>query len=528
MDRSDRESLSAALLELEDEINWDAAGMLERATRIERQARQLGDDLLVARARLSQANLHMRAGDLAGAARRIWKVHQWAAEHEARQLTARTHLVWAGIHRHLGDVAQCLEHSILSVELLDDDATEHMRIWHRAKLADALSLAGSMDAARLRYRQAADLARRLRRPDLQLAVLNNYAYAEFAAGHHEEAQSVAAWLQRHAEAHGFELDAALLDTIGAIQIENRQYATAERTLLSCIDRHYDGNQDDADALAEYLLTLARAQRCLGAYGRAQRSLNASRRLCAERELGHVLVKVHQEQAELYAARGEFAEAFAAHKDFFAAHTEQHSLRRQAQARTRQAMFETAEARQEAERFREQARRDPLTGLRNRRFLNEQLPGLIESDPELTVAMVDLDHYKRINDRLSHEVGDRVLVQVARLLERAAEDITPDAFVVRMGGEEFLLALPQTPAGRATAALDELRQTIKGHDWEPLTAGLPVTVSIGVACVGDFVEPAQITLLSTADRHLYAAKHGGRDRVVSSVTDSGQGSRAPAA
>ncbi|GAA2650290.1 GGDEF domain-containing protein [Paractinoplanes durhamensis] len=520
--------LDAALLELEDAINWDAEAMLEQAGRLERDAQALGDELLVARARLSQANLHMRAGDLPGAARRIWKVHQWAVEHNARQLTARTHLVWANIHRHLGDAAQCLEHSILSVELLDDTATDHMRIWHLAKLADALSLAGSMDAARLRYRQAADLARRLKRPDLQLAVLNNFAYAEFAAGQHEMAQQVAARLQRHAAGHGFELDAALLDTIGAIQIENEQFAEAERTLLACLDNHHDGNQDDADALAEYLLTLARAQRGLGAYARAQRSLNASRRLCAERALGHVQVRLHQEQAELYAAQGEFAEAYAAHKEFFAAHTRQHSIQREAQARTRQAMFETAEARQEAERFREQARRDPLTGLRNRRFLNEQLPGLIESDPELTVAMIDLDHYKRINDQLSHDVGDLVLVQVARLLEKALAEMAPGGFVVRMGGEEFLLALPGTPIDRATAALDDLRRMIRGHEWAPLTAGLPVTVSIGVAGAGDAAKPTQAALLSIADSHLYAAKHGGRDRVVSSATGSGRNRRASAA
>ena len=91
----------------------------------------------------------------------------------------------------------------------------------------------------------------------------------------------------------------------------------------------------------------------------------------------MLVRVHQEQAELHAAREEFARAFAVHKVFFAAYNELHSLQREAQARTRQAMFETAEARQEAERFREQARRDPLTGLRNRRYVDEQLPALIE-------------------------------------------------------------------------------------------------------------------------------------------------------
>ncbi|MGX6603958.1 diguanylate cyclase [Micromonosporaceae bacterium Da 78-11] len=516
---STAERLSAALLEIEDQYNWDAAITLERSVELERQALVIGDELLAVRARLCQANMHMRSGDVAGAARRIWKVHQWAVDHDAKQLTARTHLVWANVHRHLGDAAQNLEHSVLAVELLDDTATRHMQVWHRAKLADALGLTGSMDAARLRYAQTEELAIELGQPQLLLGMLNNYAYTEYANGHHARAQEVARRLQGHADTYGYELDPAVLDTIGAIEIENGRFAAAEQTLLICIDRHGDGNQDDADALAEYHLTLTRAQRGLGAYDRAQRSLDSSRKLCLERELGEVLVRVHQEQAELHAARGEFAEAFAVHKIFFEAYNSLHSLQREAQARTRQAMFETTEARQDAERFREQARRDPLTGLRNRRYVDEQLPDLIESGDALTVAIVDLDHFKRINDQLSHDVGDQVLVLVAKLLETELAAVCGDGFVARMGGEEFLMVLPGTTLSRATAQVDGIRQAIAGYDWGDLTMGLPVTVSIGVACLTDAASPTQPSLLSTADKNLYAAKHGGRDRVVSGVCDT---------
>jgi diguanylate cyclase (GGDEF)-like protein len=513
---ADVDRLSTALLGLEDEINWDAAPMLELARLIEQEAEELGNDLLVARARLCQANLHMRDGDLAEAARRIWQVNRWAVEHDVPQLTARTHLVWANIHRHLGDAAQCLEHAVLCVELLDDTATDHMRIWHRVKLADALSETGSIDAARLRYQQAADLAARGNRPDLLFALLNNFAYAEFAAGNRERAHQVAARLQAHAAEHGFELDAATLDTIGAIQIEAGQFAEAEQTLLTGIDRHHRGHEDDADSLPEFLLTLARARRGLGEHSRAQRSLDESHRLCTERELGHVLVRVHQEQAELHAARGDFAAAFAAHKSFFAAYRGQQSLRRQAQARTRQVMFETAEAREQAELFREQARRDPLTGLHNRRYIDEELPDMITSDPELSLALVDVDHFKRINDQLSHGVGDQVLVQVAKLLDIELAAVAPTGFVARMGGEEFLVVLPATPVDEAAAQLDDIRRAIGRHDWQSLTAGMPVTVSIGVAGVGDALAPTPPALLSIADRNLYAAKHGGRDRVASAA------------
>ncbi|WP_240669775.1 tetratricopeptide repeat-containing diguanylate cyclase [Actinoplanes solisilvae] len=509
----DAQGLHAALLAMEDEIHWDPATMLARAERYERVARHLGDETLVARARLSQANMRMRAGEVADAAQLIWQIHQWAVDHDVRQLTARTHLVWSAIHRHLGDAAQSLEHAVRSVELLDDSATDHMRIWHLAKLADALAFAGSLLAARERFDQAERLTVELDRPDLRLFVLNNYAYSEHAAGNYELAEHTAARLRTLAATHGFELDSTVLDTIGAIELGNGHFAAAERTMLTCIAKYRSTARDDADALPEHLLNLARAQRGLGAYERAQHTLDESRRLCADRDLGHFLVQTHQEQAELHAARGEFAEAYEAHKMFFEAHQALRSRQQEAQARTRQALFETAEARQEAERFREQARRDPLTGLRNRRFIDEQLPRLIGADPDLTVALVDLDHFKQINDQLSHDVGDQVLVQVAKLLETELAAVSPEGFVARMGGEEFLLVVPGCPPSKACGKIDGIRRAVAAYDWAGITRGLRVSVSIGVAGVGEAETLSQPSLLSTADRHLYAAKHGGRDRVV---------------
>jgi len=519
------ERLSAALLAIEDQIVWDAGAMLESAIELERQAVELGDETLVARARLCQTNMMMRQGNVAGAARQIYELHEWAVERGESRLHARAHLVWASIHRLLGDAAKCLEHSVSSVELLDETATAHMQVWHRAKLADALGFADSMDAARQRYAQAEELAIALRQPRLMMSLLNNYAYTEHAAGNHAQAQAVAARLQAHAAAYGFELDPADLDTIGAIQVENGRYAEAERTMRACIERHNEGNHEDADALAEYLLTLARAQRGLGATDRAQLSLDMSRSLCDQRELHEVLVRVHQEQAELHAARGEFAAAFAVHKTFFAAHDNLHSLKREAQARTRQAMFETAEAREEAEHFREQARRDPLTGLRNRRYVDEVLPALLAAGGELTVAIVDLDHFKWINDRLSHDVGDQVLVLVAKLLETELAAVSPEGFIARMGGEEFLMVLPGVAVPEAAEHFDDIRRAVGSYAWSKITESLPVTISVGVAGRRESAAATQAAILAVADRNLYGAKRGGRDRVVAGAARPYRGSSA---
>jgi diguanylate cyclase (GGDEF)-like protein len=513
----DPDELSAALLAIEDNISWDPENDFRRSREIEQKALAIGDELLAARARLCQANMRLRAGDVASAARRIWKVHQWAAEHGAQQLRARTHLVWATIHRYLGDAAQCLEHSVQAVELLDDTATQHMRIWHRVKLADALALAGSYEAARGRYQQAEELAWKHGNLELALAVLNNYAYNELGSGNAAGAQLIVDRMRRQSEIAGRRIDPSKLDTIGAIEIGNGRYAEAEQTLELAIERYRLGEfNDNADSLPVFYLNLARAQRFLGAYDRAQHSIDQCRALSTERELADSLVRIEQEQAELHAARGEFAEAFAVHKKFFTAFNKLHSQQREAQARTRQAMFETTEARQEAERFREQARRDSLTGLRNRRYVDEELPALLDGDPALTVAIVDLDHFKQINDRLSHDVGDQVLIMVAKLMETELAAVSPDGFVARLGGEEFLMVMPATPVGRAVALLDGIRRAIGGYDWQDIARGLPVTVSIGVAGLADAESPTQAGLLSTADRNLYAAKHRGRDRVVSGV------------
>ena len=515
------ERLDAELLAIEDQFVWDVNATLEFATAIEQAAIAVGAEELAVRARLCQANMWMRQGDVAAAARRTWEIDRWASERELPILRARAQLVLASVHRHLGDPAASLEHSVRAVECLDDTATAYTMVWHRAKLAGALAEVGSMDAARTRFLQAEQLASAHGEHRLHMAVLNNYAYSEFIAGAHERAQRVAERLQAVAARHHFQLAPADLDTIGSIQIENGLFAEAEQTLLGGIVLHNQGHHEDVGALAEYLLTLAKARRGLGATDRAQEALDESRALCLERGLGQVLVRVHQEQAELHAARGELAEAFAQHKVFFAAYEELHSARREAQARTRQAMFETAEARQEAERFREQARRDPLTGLHNRRYVDEQLPVLIADPAPVVIAILDLDHFKRVNDQLSHHVGDQVLVTVARLLESQVASCAPAGFVARLGGEEFLIAVPGVGTAEAVTRMELVREAIRSHPWRELTADLPVTVSIGVAGTEDVAEPSQSALLSAADRNLYAAKQRGRDQVVSGVQHSGR-------
>jgi diguanylate cyclase (GGDEF)-like protein len=161
-----------------------------------------------------------------------------------------------------------------------------------------------------------------------------------------------------------------------------------------------------------------------------------------------------------------------------------------------------------ERLREQAERDWLTGLFNRRYLAgvlERVDGAAASAP-LSVAALDLDHFKSINDRFGHEVGDRVLARAARLLEAA---VRGSDVVARTGGEEFVVVMPDTAEADAIACAERLRTAIAGERWEAIAPGLAITASIGVVSAR---ATGADELVRLADRRLYAAKQAGRNRV----------------
>lgn len=156
--------------------------------------------------------------------------------------------------------------------------------------------------------------------------------------------------------------------------------------------------------------------------------------------------------------------------------------------------------------------DALTGLPNRRALEHQLAVLAKDARErgepLLVALVDIDHFKRVNDVEGHACGDEVLREVARRLRSA---VRPGQLLGRWGGEEFVALAPGLTGEQARRFAEQLR-TLVG--WEPVLLpgrpALPVTVSIGVAAA---VPGDESALLRLADAALYAAKDAGRDRVV---------------
>ncbi|MFI1988943.1 diguanylate cyclase [Actinoplanes sp. NPDC020271] len=239
----------------------------------------------------------------------------------------------------------------------------------------------------------------------------------------------------------------------------------------------------------------------------------------------MVMEILRELSEAYEQIGDFREALRCYRGFHDLERELHNQVAAAKARMAAHYFELDNARLEAENARleaelhrtsnmelaaanavwqRQATEDALTGLPNRRSVDERLPVLAAGAAPLAVAVADVDLFKQVNDRFGHPVGDEVLRRIAAIFLDGVRDTD---MVARLGGEEFLVALSGSGLGDARAACDLLRARVAAYPWEQVAEGLSVTISFGIA------EATGADLgMGLADQRLYEAKRAGRNRV----------------
>jgi diguanylate cyclase (GGDEF)-like protein len=286
-------------------------------------------------------------------------------------------------------------------------------------------------------------------------------------------------------------------------------------------------------------------------GQLRRAISEFRALLGDVEAardGLLLLDIHHVLYRAYKQLREFQEALEHHERYTAIEREQKSQQAQTRARILSAQLEldraqlearraTLEAEIERSRTREleaqavalrrqtealtrRADEDTLTGLWNRRHVEQELPRLMREaaarGEPVSVVFVDADHFKSINDRFGHLVGDQVLRSLADVLR---SHVRPTDVVARLGGEEFIVLLPGASDAAAVALGQRLCDAVRETDWGQMTPGHVPSVSVGVAATmpppatGRELERQVATLLGRADEALYAAKRAGRDRVV---------------
>ncbi|QJX09406.1 GGDEF domain-containing protein [Rhizobium brockwellii] len=240
------------------------------------------------------------------------------------------------------------------------------------------------------------------------------------------------------------------------------------------------------------------------------------------------VQIYLYLSQAYEGLGQFDPALETHKKYHQAYLRNSAENTQRRARLAEIYYETKRFKEVAETESKRAETleasyqklqeqtdilanavylDALTGLYNRKYLDSRFKELTSEKRPYSIAMLDVDHFKSINDNFSHMIGDRVLSAIGTIL-RSQLRITDQA--IRFGGEEFVVLFAGAPRGAADLC-ERLRSAIERWDWSEICNGLHVTISIGVAGTLSAKSPNEV--LAIADQNLYAAKNSGRNRVV---------------
>jgi two-component system, cell cycle response regulator len=509
---------AAELTALEIGIYLSLDGVAERAYEIGEEARAGDDTFGVARANLVRSDAIGRSGALEEALALQQAIA--VAVRRDHAVRARAGFVLASSFFRLGMSSEAQDAVHDSVRLLGRTCPPHWGTEHHMALALYTSYGRAGPADWELFEEALRRARMLDEPILLLAVLNKYAWA----GQHDPAMRDRA-VELIDEMETLLGDgriippAAMLDTIAWIRLAQGRVGDADRLLGRALTAKQTEPNDDA-ALLAHLATVRHRQ---GRLDEATRLLETARVVALRARTPALAVDALRHLAAVDADRGDFRRAYRRLSRFVAEQSATERAEAERQATILQSVYGTQAERDQRLYYQELAMRDPLTRIYNRRHVERQLPLLLR-DNGVAVAMIDVDHFKEINDNHSHEVGDEVLAQLAALLHEHAVSMAPAGFCARLGGEEFLLVAPDVAPTTAVASLQQLQQRVATHHWARVPARMRPTISTGlVVTVGGGVQPA--TVLAHADQTLYLAKRNGRNRVETIVLgDGGQPTR----
>jgi diguanylate cyclase (GGDEF)-like protein len=536
---ADAETVRCALDRARRVYYEEPADALALASRCYEIARSLSDAALCARARALQGAVSLHRGDLRSALDLVVDAERYAER--ANDLVSRVEVaaLKGQVSFFTGSYAEALSHAERSVQLSDQSGDDDLRMYARRATCLVFGNVGVRDLEeRVRgllaltiesgnrweetisrndlacyYQETGNLAAAEREIECALEV------AETVTPPYSFAMGLVYSTRADIRLLGGRPAEALADAERAIALltanaEANPYVLGVTVRAEVQARMALGHFDDAQQSGEGALTwlgdrvpqirslilstlateLRAAGRVEAAYDALARSAELERE--AFRELSELQLSLERATLETSAARLESHELAAKNRELAQAHAE--------------LVLRTSQLEALQDQLRDQADRDWLTGLHNRRYLARELerPTPDRLAAPLTLAVLDLDHFKSINDGFGHAAGDQVLVRVAGLL---LDVLRETDIVVRSGGEEFLVLMAATDARAGRAGCERIRQAVEGEAWERIAPGLRVTASIGVASTH---APSDLeAVVNLADQRLYDAKRAGRNCVI---------------
>jgi two-component system, cell cycle response regulator len=502
--------LDEALVDAELQLYVATAELEEVATGLEQSAVATGSTSQAGRARLIRSDVLSRNGVLDQALGIQLEVLTEAELTHDVLICARAHFMLASTYDRLAEIAHSQRSADACIRLLPEGAPSTWPAEHLMVLALFTSYRRHGQIDFTTFEEALRLARQAGRPLLEMAVLNNLSYVALTADDDERAIPMCQEMRRLVDEHLPDTcPSTWLDTIALGLVRAGRLSEASEVIARGIVMGSRG-QSEPGSLANCLLTDAEISLARGDSAAAHASTLEARRIAVAEGAREPAAIALRALAALAAASGDFESAYRLVCQYQQEWDAYQSERSEMHAGTLQAIYGVQVERRRRLLVEQLADTDALTGLANRRHFNRHLD---ERDGRPTaLALLDIDHFKGINDDHSHEVGDRVLEKLAATLTAQASAFGPGMFVARIGGEEFVVLLPDARAEVAAARCEAIRAAIQTTAWNEVADGLAVTVSIGVA-LDSTGRAARPELLSRADARLYDAKRCGRNRVV---------------
>jgi diguanylate cyclase (GGDEF)-like protein len=554
------ERLALALTQLESGEHRQAVAALE-ALRDQHMPDEPGaaalspeEGVLRARTLLALARAYPRQGRGPDAIRAGSEALFWFEQQGDRLQCCDAHAALALAYAQLGVGREALEQAMAALEIARELNDEARQGWALLRLGNAHSALGNPVQARATTQEARDIAMRLGIPELDFATLNNQAYFtldELDALRLEGNAADAALTQAMAESLAQQAlqsardcanpyrEAMALSNLNEALIHGAEW---QRAALHIAELEQMTKTHSLPTLAGYAW-LQRAHLAAGlgqwqsAIEKAESLLrnSASPLLARQRKSAlQLLYECHKAWGDMARSLGYLEELVRlerrANRDAQMVHTQLLLIREEVQ----QAMRHAEQAQAESSRQREvniklerehlalqhllqdtdrAARQDALTELANRRHAEEVLVQLTQQATllqlPLALAILDIDHFKRVNDAHGHATGDAVLRELAQLMQHQLRDAD---LLARWGGEEFLVAFSTARADSASGVLERLRKAVAQQDWSRLGVAQPITISMGLA-IATLPDEGWQAQLARADEALYAAKAQGRNRIV---------------
>jgi diguanylate cyclase (GGDEF)-like protein len=434
------------------------------------------------------------------------------------------------VYSYLGDYVNSLESQLKSLALSHQIG---FRVGEMKSLINIATIYLEQDkpAEALEYLHKSLDLRSQEDPHTYAVALGNLARAYRGVGNLEQAL--------HSGSEGLQIMESLGDTasssytlneLGNINFLLGHYAQSEqhfRRSLS-IMKDIGDRKGEAESLLLFSKLLRKQEQSDAAISALTDALGIARDIGAQSEIA----EAHLALSTLYKNKGAFEQALSHLNDYLNVKETLSNDMSKKRFEALRVKFETEQTEKEKEIYRlrtveladanakleelsqelfRQANEDPLTGLFNRRRLEQELGRELErarrSEGRLSVMICDIDNFKQVNDRFSHQTGDFVLQRVAQLLKRYVRGAD---VVARYGGEEFVILFPEASAEAAQRVCERLRENVANAPWHELHADLKITLSMGICDDTSLVDG--FAMIDQADDRLYEAKRNGKNQV----------------